>query len=52
MNFNNEIEHGQSALARKSLGWIALEERRAQMKAKLMYKTVNGLAPPRIMRNI
>ena len=38
-------EHGQSAIALKSLGWMTLEERRAQLKAKLMFKTVNGLAP-------
>ena len=46
MNLKNE--HGQSILARKSLGWVTLEERRAQMKARLMYKTVNGLAPQRL----
>lgn len=28
----------KAALARKSLGWMTLEVRRAQMKAKLMYK--------------
>ena len=38
-------EHGQSAIALKSLGWMTLEERRAQLKAKLVFKTVNGLAP-------
>ena len=41
-------EHGQSILARNSLDWISLEERRAQMKARLMYKTVNKLAPHRL----
>ena len=41
-------EHGQSAIALKSLGWTTLEERRAQLKAKLMFKTVNGLAPQRL----
>ena len=41
-------EHGQSAIALKSLGWITLGERRAQLKAKLMFKTVNGLAPQRL----
>ena len=41
-------EHGQSAIALKSLGWMTLEERRAQLKAKLMFKTVNGLAPQRL----
>ena len=46
MNFKNE--HGQSILARNSLDWISLEERRAQMKARLMYKTVNKLAPHRL----
>jgi hypothetical protein len=46
MNLKNE--HGQSVLARKSLGWVTLEERRAQMKTRLMYKTVNGLAPQRL----
>jgi hypothetical protein len=49
MNFKNE--HGQSILARTALGWTSLEERRALMKAKLMYKTVNQLAPQRL-RNI
>ena len=43
MNIRNE--HGQSILARTSLGWTSPEERRAVMKAKLMYKTVNQLAP-------
>ena len=43
MNLNNE--HGQSALALKSLGWKLLEERRVEMKARVMYKTVNELAP-------
>jgi hypothetical protein len=46
INFKNE--HGQSILARSSLGWTALEEGRALMKAKLMYKTVNQLAPQRL----
>ena len=41
MNLNNE--HGQSALALKSLGWKLLEERRVEMKARMMYKTVNKL---------
>ena len=41
-------EHGQSSIALKSLGWMTLEERRAQLKAKLMFKTVNGLAPQRL----
>ena len=41
-------EHGQSAIALKSLGWMTLEERRAQLKAKQMFKTVNGLAPQRL----
>ena len=35
-------------MARKSLAWVKLEEREAQMKARLMYKTVNGLAPQRL----
>ena len=39
-------EHAQSAIALKSLGWMTLEERRAQLKAKLMFKT--GLAPQRL----
>ncbi len=43
MNLSNE--HGQSILARNWLGWTTIEERRAQMKAKLMYKTMNTLAP-------
>ncbi len=46
MNLNNE--HGQSALALKSLGWKLLEERRVEMKARMMYKTVNKLAPSRL----
>ena len=36
-------EHGQSVLAHNSLGWKLLEERRAEMKARIMYKTVNKL---------
>ena len=46
MNFKNK--HGQSILARTSLGWTSLEERRTVMKARLMYKTVNQLAPQRL----
>ena len=46
MNFKNES--GQSLLARNSLGWINLEERRAHIKAKLMYKSINNLAPERL----
>ncbi len=46
MNLSNE--HGQSILARNCLGWTTLEERRAEMKAKLMYKTMNTLAPQRL----
>ena len=46
MNFRNE--HGQSILARTALGWTSLEEGRALMKAKPMYKTVNQLAPQRL----
>ena len=46
MNFKNES--GQSLLARSSLGWTNLEERRAQIKAKLMYKSINNLAPERL----
>ena len=45
MNVKNE--HGQSVLARNSLGWKSLEERRVEMKARIMYKTVNMLAPGR-----
>ena len=41
-------EQGQSAIALKSLGWMTLEEQRTQLKAKLMFKTVNGLAPQRL----
>ena len=40
MNFKNVS--GQSLLARNSLGWITLEERR------LMYKSMNKLAPQRL----
>ena len=46
MNFENE--HGQSILARTALGWTSLEERRALMMAKIMYKTVNQLAPQKL----
>ena len=46
MNFKNE--HGQCILARAALGWTSLEERRESMKAKLMCKTVNQLAPRRL----
>jgi hypothetical protein len=31
-----------------ALGWISLNERSAQMKARIMYKTVNHLAPQRL----
>ena len=43
MNLKNE--HGHSVLARNSLGWELLEKRRIEMKARIMYKTVNKLAP-------
>jgi hypothetical protein len=43
MNFINES--GQSLLARNSLRWITFEERRTQKKARLMYKSINKLAP-------
>ena len=46
MNF--QYEHEQSILARTSLGWTSLKERRAVVKARLMYKTVNQLAPLRL----
>ena len=46
MNFKNE--HGQSILAGTAFGWTSLEERRALMIAKLIYKTVNQLAPQRL----
>ena len=46
MNLKNE--HGQSVLARNSLGWKSLEERRVEMKARIMYKTVNMLACSRL----
>ena len=46
MNFKNES--GQSLLARSSLGWTNLEERRVQIKAKLMYKSINNLALERL----
>ena len=46
MNFKHE--HGQSILARTSLGWTSLKERRAVTKAELMYKTINHLAPKRL----
>ena len=46
MKLNNE--HGQPALALKSLGWKLLEERSVEMKARMTYKTVNKLAPSRL----
>ena len=46
VNFKNES--GQSLLTRNSLGWITLEERTAQMKARLVYKSINKLAPHRL----
>jgi hypothetical protein len=46
MNFKDES--GQSLLACNSLGWITLEERRAQMKARLIYKSINKLALQRL----
>ena len=46
MNFQYEYE--QSILACTSLGWTSLKERRAVVKARLMYKTVNQLAPLRL----
>ena len=46
MNLKNE--HGHSVLARNSLGWELLEKRRVEMKARIMYKTVNKLAPSRL----
>ena len=45
---NLKDEHGQSVLARNPLGWKSLEERRVKMKARIMYKTVNMLAPNRL----
>ena len=46
MNLKNE--HGHSVLARNSLGWELSEKRRVKMKARIMYKTVNKLAPSRL----
>ena len=46
MNLKNE--HGQPALARNSLGWKLLEERRAEMKGRIKNQTVNKLAPSRL----
>ena len=46
MNLKNE--HGHSVLARNSLGWELLEKRRVEMKARIMYKTVNKLASSRL----
>ena len=46
MNLKNE--HGHSVLARNSLGWELLEKRRVEMKARIMYKTVNKQAPSRL----
>ena len=53
MNLKNE--QYQSIIARKSSGWITLKERRTQMKAKLIYKTVNSLSSQRlceILKNV
>lgn len=46
MNFKNE--HGQSRLALDQLGWKSLEERRAQILAKLMFKVINNMAPSKL----
>ena len=46
MNLKNE--HGHSVLPRNSLGWELVEKRRVEMKARIMYKTVNKLAPSRL----
>ena len=46
MNLKNE--HNHFILARNSLGWGLLEKRRVEMKARIMYKTVNKLAPSRL----
>ena len=37
-----------SILACNAIGWISLDERRAQIKARIMYKTFNQLAPQRL----
>ena len=47
-HLKNENMDSQSWLVRTALGWTSLEERRSLMKAKLMYKTVNQLAPQRL----
>ena len=41
-------EAGQSDIALHSLGWITLAERRARIKARLMFKILNNLAPKRL----
>ena len=46
MNFKDVS--GQSLLARNLLDYTNLEERRAQIKAKLMYKSINNIAPERL----
>ena len=38
-------EAGQSDIALHSLGWFTLAERRARIKARLMFKILNNLAP-------
>lgn len=43
MNCKNE--HGQSSLALGFLGWKTLEEQRAQITARLMYKVLYNMAP-------
>ena len=47
MTMNLKNKHGHSVLARNSLGWELLEKRRVEMIARIMYKTVNKLAPSR-----
>ena len=45
---NLKHEHGHSVLAHNSLGWEFLEKRIVEMKARIMYKTVNKLAPSKL----
>ena len=37
--------HGQSSLALGLLGWKTLEQQRAQIKARLMYKAFHNMVP-------
>ena len=46
MRYKNES--GESEKAMNALGWVTLAERRAQIKAKFMFKVLHSLAPTRL----